>query len=388
MKTRSQTIGLVALAALALLSRNDVRAQQSAPAPQIPQPIFRAPEDTRKTGVKPDEIKAGVRPDYTKLRDQLVVIPVQGRIHLIGGAGANIAIQVSDEGTLVVDAGDAAATDKVLAEIKKVQVRPIRWIINTAADLDHTGGNAKIAKAGTAAPPGGGGAVPGGPGAGGFNGNGAGIIAFQNVLNRMSAPTGQTSTRAVDDWPTDTFFTARKNIWYGGEPIEMWHQPASHSDGDLIVFFRKSDVIVAGDVITVDRFPYIDAKNGGSIQGIIDALNWIVATAVPEYNQQGGTRVIPGHGRILNQTDVVEYRDMATIVRDRIASLAKEGKTLQQVKAAHPTLDYDGNYGSTTGPWTTDMFVEEVYKEVTAKPAQPAGAKPAKADNPRGRGKG
>ena len=147
------------------------------------------------------------------------------------------------------------------------------------------------------------------------------------------------------------------------------------SDGDLIVFFRKSDVIVAGDILAADRYPYINTKNGGSIQGIIDGLNRIVGTAVPQYNQQGGTRIIPGHGRVMNQTDVVEYRDMATIIRDRIAMLAKAGKTLAEVKAARPTLDYDGNYGSTTGPWTTEMFIDEVYREVTPKPA--ALAKPA-----------
>src|SRR5262249_42883687 len=173
MKTR--TICLAAFAALALITR--AGAQQPPPAPQIPQPIFRAPEDTRKTGVKPDEIKAGVRPDYTKLRDSLVGIPVQGRISLIGGAGANIAGQVSEQGTLGVAAGDAAATDKVIAEIRKLQVRPVRWIIDTAADLDHTGGNAKLAKAGVGAAAGG--AAPGGPAPGAFNGNGAGIIAFQ-----------------------------------------------------------------------------------------------------------------------------------------------------------------------------------------------------------------
>jgi cyclase len=366
MRIRTQTL-CAALAALATLAAtvavSPVGAQQ-APAPQIPQPIFRAPEDTRKTGVKPAEIAAGVRPDYTTLREQPVVIPVQGRIHLIGGAGANIAVQVSDEGTLVVDAGDAAASGKVLAEIEKLQVRPIRFIINTTADPDHTGGNGKLAKAGVGPPAGPGG---GAGGAAAFNGGGAGIIAFQNVLNRMSAPTGRTAPRVIDDWPTDTFFTARKNFWYGGEAIEIWHEPAAHSDGDVVVFFRKSDVIAAGDVIAADRFPYIDAKNGGSIQGIIDGLNWIVSTAVPEYNQQGGTRIIPGHGRILNQSDVVEYRDMATIVRDRIAMLAKQGKTLQQVKSMHPTLDYDGNYGSTAGAWTTDMFIDEVYKEVTAR---------------------
>ena len=361
-----RTWWLTTIAGAALISR--LGAQQAPPAPQIPQTIFRAPEDTRKTGVKPDDIKAGVRPDYTKLRDQLVVIPVQGRIHLIGGAGSNIAVEVSDEGTLLVDTGDSAAADKVIAEIKKLQIRPVRWIINTNADLNHTGGNGIIAKTGVASIAPGGVAAPGG-GGGAFFGNGARLIAFEKVMNRMSAPTGQRSSRDVADWPTDTFFTARNNFWFGGEPIEMWHVPAAHSDGDVMVFFRKSDVIVAGDIIAADRYPYIDATTGGSIQGIIDGLNQIVATAVPQYNQQGGTRVIPGHGRVLNQSDVVEYRDMATIIRDRIAQLAKDGKTLAQVKAMHPTLDYDGLYGSTTGPWTTDMFIEAVYKEVAAKPA-------------------
>ena len=360
---------LTTIAGAVLIAR--LGAQQAPPAPHFPQPIFRAPEDTRKTGVKPDDIKAGVRPDYTTLRDRLVVIPVQGRIHLIGGAGSNIAVQVSDEGTVVVDTGDAAATDKVSAEIKTLQIRPVRWIINTDADLDHTGGNGKIRKAGVASIAAGGVAAPGG-GGGAFFGAGARVIAYQHVLDRMSAPTGQRSPRDVDEWPTDTFFTARKNFWFGGEPIEIWHVPAAHSDGTVLVFFRKSDVIVAGDVIAADRYPYIDAKNGGSIQGIIDGLNQIVATAVPEYNQQGGTRIIPGHGRVMNQSDVVEYRDMATIIRDRIAQLAKDGKTLAQVKAMRPTLDYDGVYGSTTGPWTTDMFIEEVYREVTAKAAPPA----------------
>src|SRR5712691_2197098 len=216
MPIRSRTVCLIAALAGALMAR--LGAQQAPPPPQIPQPIFRAPEDTRKTGVKPDDIKAGVRPDYTKLRDQLVVIPVQGRIHLIGGAGSNIAVEVSDEGTLLVDTGDAAAADKVIAEIKKLQIRPVRWIINTDADLDHAGGNGIIAKTGVASIAAGGVAAPGG-GGGAFFGNGARLIAFENVMNRMSAPTGQRSSREVADWPTDTFFTARKNFWFGGEPI-------------------------------------------------------------------------------------------------------------------------------------------------------------------------
>src|SRR4029077_8791111 len=222
------------------------------------------PEDTRKTGVKPDDIKAGVRPDYMTLRDRLVVIPVQGRIHLIGGAGSNIAVEVSDEGTLLVDTGDSAAADRVIAEIKKLQIRPLRWIINTDADLDHTGGNGVIAKTGVASIAAGGVAAPGGGGGAAF-GNGARLIAFEKVMNRMSVQAGQPGARDAADWPTDTFFTARKNFGLGGEPIEIWHVPAAHSDSDVMVFFRKSDVIVAGDVLTADRYPYIDAKNGGSI---------------------------------------------------------------------------------------------------------------------------
>jgi len=344
---------------------------QEKPQPQIPQPIFRAPEDTRKTGVKPEDIKAGVRPDFVALRGKLVTIPVQGKVHLIGGAGGNISVQVSDEGTLIVDSGDAAATDTVLAEIDKLKVRQVRWILNTSADLDHTGGNAKIAKTGTANAAGGGAGANGGPGgATAFTGDRAGILAFQNTLNRMSAPTGKTASRSVDDWPTDTFFTQRKNFYYGGEAIEMWNISNAHTDGDIIVFFRKSDVIVAGDVITADRYPSIDAQRGGSLAGVINGLNQIVAMAVPEYNQQGGTRVVPGHGRVLNQSDVVEYRDMATIIRDRIALGITQGKTLEQIKAMRPTLDYDGNYGSTSGPWTTDMFIAEVYRELSTKNAK------------------
>jgi cyclase len=338
--------------------------------PQIPQPIFRAPEDVWKYGVKAEDIKPGVRPDYTKLRDPLVVLPVRGNVYMIGGAGANIAMLVTDEGVLLVDAGVEAAADKVITEYKKMTPRQLRWIIDTSVDLDNTGGNEKVSKSIPAAQPavvaGGLAAAPGGAAvAAGFNGAGAGIMAFENTLNRMSAPTGQAASRPTDAWPTDTFFTARKNIYYG-EPIELHHVPAAHTDGDIMVFFRRSDVIASGDLYSTDRFPFVDAEKGGSVNGIIDGLNRLVSMAVPEYNQQGGTRIIPGHGRVSNQTDVVEYRDMATIIRDRMATMVKKGATLDQVKAAHLTLDYDGNYGSTTGTWTTDMFVNELYKELVA----------------------
>jgi cyclase len=358
-----------------LAGRSRAQQQDSAPpvvAPRIPQPIFRAPENTWKTGVNPNDIKAGVIPDFDSLRDKLVVIPVQGDIYMIGGAGANIALQVTDEGLLIVDSGDARAADKVIAELNQHAPRKLRWIIDTSADLDHTGGNEMVAKAGSA-----------GPGAfqAAFNGAGAGIIAHEKVLDRMSEAHGQTPVRATDAQPTDTFFTARKTMFYGRDPIELLYQPAAHSDGDVMVWFRHSDVVAAGDVFSVDRYPVIHAEEGGSMQGMIDGLNRLVEITIPQYNEQGGTRVIPGHGWVANQSDVVEYRDMATIVRDRIALMAKKGMTLEQVKAAHPTLEYDGTYGHTTGPWTTDMFIDEVYREASKAAAvvsAPAGKKAPK----------
>jgi len=349
--------------------------------PQIPQPNFHSAEDTWKTGVKPEDIKAGAIPDFRSLRNPLVVIPIQGNIWMIGGAGANIAMQISDEGIMLVNAGSEAASDRVISELGKWTPRRLRWIIDTSGDMDLTGGNEKVAKSITPVVAA---AANAGPGnAGGFNGAGAGIIAFENVLNRMSAPTGQTASRSTDAWPTDTFFTPRKNIYYGGEPIEMHYVPAAHTDGDILVFFRKSDVLVAGEVLPGDSFPMIDAEKGGSIQGVLDGLNKIVGTAVAQDNMQGGTRIITGHGRVYNETDAVEYRDTCTIVRDRVVAMVKKGATLDQVKAAKVTLEYDAQYGKLP-TWTSDMFVEEIYKEASKANAPAAGGKKAAAPAKKG----
>jgi glyoxylase-like metal-dependent hydrolase (beta-lactamase superfamily II) len=147
----------------------------------------------------------------------------------------------------------------------------------------------------------------------------------------------------------------------------MFHIPAAHTDGDTIVYFRKSDVVSAGDLFLTDSYPVIDLKRGGSLQGVIDGLNRILDLAIPAHHEEGGTYVIPGRGRICDEFDVVEYRDMLTIFRDRIQAMIKKGLTLEQVKAARPTSDYDPEYGATAGPWTTDMFVEAAYKSLTQK---------------------
>lgn len=279
---------------------------------------------------------------------------VQGNVHLLVGAGGNIAVQTGDDGVLVVDTGLAAHADKVLAAIRRLSDKPIRYVINTHFHADHTGGNEAIAKAGST--------TQGAP---------TPIIAHENVLNRMSAPAGKQSPTPAAAWPTDTYFPEEKDLFFNGEPIMLYHDAAAHTDGDSIVFFRRSDVVLAGDIFVTTSYPVIDQGNGGSVQGVLNGLNRLLDIAVPEHEQEGGTYIVPGHGRVCDEADVLEYRDMVTIVRDRIADMAKRGMTLEQVRAAKPTLDYDRQYGGDTGPWTTAMFVEAVYKDVSKPQARP-----------------
>jgi glyoxylase-like metal-dependent hydrolase (beta-lactamase superfamily II) len=274
------------------------------------------------------------------------------------GAGGNITVQVGSDGVLLVDTGLAQNADKVLSEVRKLSDGPIRYIVNTHVHPDHVGGNEKIGPAGSA--------IAGGNFSGDIRdaGVGANIIAHENVLNRMSAPTGSQSPFPTKAWPNDTYFTKEKKMFFDGEAIQVMHVPAAHTDGDSMVFFRRSDVISTGDLFVSNGYPIVDLERGGNIQGVIEALNRIIDISVPADKQEGGTYIVPGHGRICDQADVVEYRDMVTIIRDRIQDLVKKGMTLEQVRAAKPTLDYDAVFGSTTGFWTTDKFIEAVYKSL------------------------
>lgn len=287
------------------------------------------------------------------------VLHVQGNVHLVAGSGANITVQVDPDGLLLVDSSAVAMSDKVLAAIRTISDKPIRHIVNTSADEHHTGGNEVLSKAGRNIQAGVGSPTGREP----ERIQGAPVIAHENVLHRMGGLKGEPKRLPDALWPHDTFYTSMKQLYFGGEVVEILHAPAAHTDGDVFVWFRKSDVMAAGDILSTVTYPKPDLERGGSVQGLLDALNRILDITAPEFNNQGGTLVIPGHGRICNESDVAEYRDMTTIIRDRIQAMIDKGMTVAQVKAAGPTKDYDGVYS--TPSWTGEMFVETVYKDLT-----------------------
>ncbi len=293
---------------------------------------------------------------------KLEVLHVQGNVYIIAGAGGNIAVQIGDEGVLVVDTGLAGTSEAVLAEIHKLSDKPLQYILNTHFHPDHTGGNEAIRKAGTT--------ITGANVTGNLTdaASGAQIIAHLNVLNRMSAPTGEQSPTPPGAWPTDTEFIGNhKDLFFNDEPIQMLYQPNAHTDGDSLVWFRRSDVIATGDIFVTTSYPFIDVDHGGSIQGEIDALNNIIDITVPRHEEEGGTYVIPGHGRVCDEWEVVEFRDMVTIIRDRVQAEIKAGKTLAQIKEDHLTRDYDARYDTKTGFGSANQFLESIYKSLTGK---------------------
>ena len=290
------------------------------------------------------------------------VVQVAPRVHLIAGDGGNITVQTGPDGVVVVDSGTGQRSAEVLAAIDTLSDTPIRFILNTSSSRDRVGGNQAISAAGQALGGGGQGANL----AGGVR-TGAARIAHENVLLRMAGNVNGQPRAPEPTWPTEGF-TDKKEMYLNGESIQMLYQPMAHSNGDALVVFRQSDVVVTGSILDATRFPVIDLEAGGSIQGLIDALNVVVDLAIPPTPlvwQPGGTQVIPGQGRVLEEADVVEYRDMVTIVRDVIADMIKKGMTLEQIRAAQPTGGYTRRYGSDSGPWTTRMFVDAVYASLT-----------------------
>jgi glyoxylase-like metal-dependent hydrolase (beta-lactamase superfamily II) len=285
---------------------------------------------------------------------EIEVLPAQGNVFVVAGPAGNTTVQVGAEGPLLVDTQPAAMSARVIEAVRTVSARPIRHVVLTSGGDQQAGGAASVAKAGryirvidTIDPR-------------GIDAR-ASIIAHVNVLNRMSA-----ANVPSDSWPTETYFVSEWSLFSNGEAVQLFHVPAAHSDGDTIVFFRRSDVVSTGAIFDAAGYPRFDLSRGGGIDGILEGLNRVLDLAVPGENQEGGTVVIPGRGRLCDETDVANYRDMVTIVRDRVRALVAKGLTLDEVTRAKPTSDYDGLYGGQR-EWSGDMFVEAIYRDVKGR---------------------
>ncbi len=275
--------------------------------------------------------------------DDIGVLKVQGNVYMLVTDAGNIAAQVGDEGILVVNTGTEELAPKVAAVLKKLADKSILWVVNTDAAPNHIGGNSVLPHLSGLAPR-----------------QDPRIVAYENVLDRVS----HRQPKVPDVlWPNDEYFRPVKDFSFNGEAIEVYHVPDALTDGDSLVHFRRSDVLATGDVFTPDRYPVIHTDQGGTIQGELDALNEILRITVPLKYEEAGTYVIPGRGRLCDEADVVEYRNMATIVRDRVRALVAKDNTLEQVKAARPTRDYDTQYDKASA----DAFVEAIYKTVANK---------------------
>jgi cyclase len=297
-------------------------------------------------------LAAHVVVDSVDAQTAIEVLRAQGNVFMLAGPRGNTAVQIGSEGPLVVDTQAAALTARVLEAIGELSPRPIRHIVLTSGGDQQAGGAAALAKAGryvrvidSIDPRGG--------------DTRASIIAHVNVLNAMTAANVPSAS-----WPTETYFTAEWSLFSNGEAVQFFHIPAAHSDGDTIVFFRRSDVIITGAIFDAAGYPRFDPARGGGIAGIIEGLNRVIDIAIAGENQEGGTAVIPGRGRLSDETDVANYRDMVTIVRDRIADMVTKGMSLEQVLRAKPTADYDGLYDGQSD-WTSQMFVTAVYRDVS-----------------------
>jgi glyoxylase-like metal-dependent hydrolase (beta-lactamase superfamily II) len=323
------------------------------------------------------------------------VLPLRGNVYVITGAGGNITASVGKDGVMLVNTGAPNMSDKVLATVKELSrrvtgspaiarscvgvtegcnwwssseflpttggpraPRQIAGIIYTSDDAHNIGGSEMISAAGRTY------------GVRNIDGSapGAWIVAHENVTLRTPKP-GQPTLLASESYAG----TEKKLNFFNGEAVIVTHPPAAHSDGDSMVYFRGSEVLAAGDVMDMASYPVIDVEKGGTVQGLVNALNWVLDVAVVEHMMEGGTLVVPGRGRMADSADVAYYRDMVTIMRDRVRAMAKKGMTLDQIKAARPSRDYDGRWGKNSA-WTPNQFVEAIHKTLD-RPAVDGGAK-------------
>jgi glyoxylase-like metal-dependent hydrolase (beta-lactamase superfamily II) len=293
---------------------------------------------------------------------EIHVLQVRGNVYMLVGDAGNVVVQTGDDGAFVVDTGGGQLTDKILAAIKQLSPKPIRMIANTSFLPAHTSGNEKLKNAGSDPSVLGTFLALAAPGAGST----ASILSHENVVPRMNGSTGTPATPA-GSWPIDTYIGDRLRKFHNGDSVELFHTPDAITDGDSFVHFRRADVIATGEVFTTTQYPFIDIANGGSVQGEINALNAILARTVFEHSGEGGTLIVPGRGYLCDEHEVVEYRDMVAIIRDRVKAMIAGGASLQQVKAARCYGGLRHTLWREHRRLDDDMFVEAVYNSLKKK---------------------
>jgi cyclase len=258
---------------------------------------------------------------------------VRDNVYILAGAGGNIGVSVGDDGVMLIDSEYAGLTDKLIAAVKSISDRPIRFVINTHWHFDHVGGNEKLAKAGAV------------------------IVAHANVRKRMST---EQYLRGIDRrvpssppaaLPTVTYVEHLTFHWNGDE-VSIVHPPPAHTDGDSIVFFRNANVLHVGDICFAGMYPFIDVNAGGSINGMIEGVDRALALANED------TRIIPGHGPLSDVAALRSYRQMLVTVRDRVSALIGQGKSRDEAVAGKPTSDLDAKWSGGLPP---DLWVGVVY---------------------------
>jgi glyoxylase-like metal-dependent hydrolase (beta-lactamase superfamily II) len=278
--------------------------------------------------------QAQAPPDFSQV--QIKTTKLADNFYTLEGQGGTIGVLTGPDGVFMVDSQFAPLSEKIAAAIKQISDRPIKFLVNTHVHGDHTGGNENFGKMGVT------------------------ILARENLRNRLEHPNpGANGQPGVPTQPVGLpliTYDAPLTLRMDGEEIRLIPAPKAHTDGDTFVKFVKDDIIMTGDFYRSIQFPNIDRANGGSLPGLIDALNAVIAAAGPN------TKIVPGHGPMVDRSAVAAHRDMVIAIRDKVAALVRAGKTQDEVIAAKPTADYDAKIQQ---PGTTaDRFVGQLYAEL------------------------
>jgi cyclase len=282
----------------------------------------------------PAPARAQAQQDFSQV--QIKTTKLANNFYTLDGQGGTIGVLVGPDGVFMVDAQFAPLSEKITAAIKQISDGRIRFLVNTHVHGDHTGGNENFGKAG------------------------ATILARENLRNRLEHPNPGANGAPGTPMPAAGLpmitYDAPLTVRINGEEVRLIPAPRAHTDGDTFVKFVNADIIMTGDFYRSIQFPNIDRANGGSLPGLVDALNAVIANAGPN------TKIVPGHGPVVDRAAVTAHRDMVLAVRDKVATLVREGKTQEQVVAAKPTSDFDAKVQQ---PGTTaERFVGQLYAEL------------------------